>query len=373
MKNVLIMESGSFKTFGGAAYEAYDIYKYLKKTSGFRVWLYGDFSKIDRNAVTISDEQMLSGVYDVVMLNSIRDVPIIENYILKDVVGRPRFFYVDRGNVLLNFNKAGPKRLLPKMIARRYLMDRMKKWLDCYVALSAEQYEFAKGFFGSRTKIVYLPIAPKQVFRKTSKKTPSGAAIYVGRLDERQKKVGKLIKGISRVVAQNPKLRRNHLLTLVGAGPLELRYKAWVETAGLRKNITFGGRVGENELLKLYNRASFFVSYSEWEGMSATFLEAMACGLPMLINDRNNTMIKKRPERWLVQDNYNGLVFDYADMDSFAGCFYSLYTNSRLRGHLSRNAYRFSKKFSKRENLESYGKIVDHLVRNVAVPNLVFM
>ncbi len=364
------MESGSFKTFGGAANATYDIYMYLKKSKEYNVELFAEFSRIDPNIKSITVEKLSSKKYDAVILNSIRDVPFVLKYLRKGKNSKTKYIYVDRGNVLLNFNGAGIKKLLPKMIIRQYLMNSMKKWLDCYVALSASQYRFAKGFFTKKTQLTYLPITPNEIFKRIVVGAKEPNAIYVGRLDEKQKKVGMLIKGVERVALNHIELRGKHLLTIVGSGPDSERYKKYVNDMGLYKNIKFHGYV--NELVRMYNASGFFVSYSEWEGMSRTFLEAMACGLPLLINEKNNTLVGYEPLTWLVNDHHNGLIYEYEDIDDFAKKFYDLYKGERIRKELSRNALEFSKQFDNLENLYTYKVIVDRLIDGKFVSSIVF-
>ncbi|MEM0201111.1 MAG: glycosyltransferase [Candidatus Micrarchaeaceae archaeon] len=372
MKNILVMESGSFKTFGGAANATYDIYKFLKESNEYKVDLFADFTKLDSNIKSITTHDMIKKKYDVIFMNSIRDVPFVLKYLLNKKSKDAKYIYVDRGNVLLNFKKARVKKLLPKMIIRQYLMRKMKNFLSCYIALSALQLKLATNFFKEKTQLCYLPITPNENFKRVLVGNKSEHAIYVGRLDEKQKKVGGLIKGVERVATMNPELKSRHLLTIVGTGPDEEKYKKYVKEMFLEKNIKFEGYANEKDVVRYYNSSGFFVSNSEWEGMSRTFVEAMACGLPLLINEKNNTLIGYNPITWLVTNEYNGLVYKYADIEDFARRFYDLYKRDSLRRELSRNAYEFSKQFNNLENLKTYKDIIDRLLSNKLVSSIIF-
>lgn len=50
-------------------------------------------------------------------------------------------------------------------------------------------------------------------------------------------------------------------------------------------NIKFLGRVSDDELLSLYNRASCFIFPSIYEGFGLPTIEAMQCGCPVLVSD----------------------------------------------------------------------------------------
>lgn len=359
MKRILVMDTGSFRVFGGAAKTAHDTYLYLKK-KGHRVDLFGDFSKIDRSAKSVDVARLKPDYYDVVFLNSIRDVPVVKGS-LDPSGSKTRFVYTDRGNVLNNFRNAGIGRLLPKMMARHFLMMEMKGWLDCYVALTAEQYEYARSFFPRTTKVRFIPNWYSNDFRKVDSVRKDGSAIYVGRLDERQKKVSFLIEGVGGLVENYPDLRSKPLLKIIGSGPDESSYKELVKGLGLGKNIRFYSFVKLSELVRLYNQSLFFVSTSEWEGMAGTFVEAMACGLPLLINGCNNTLLSLNPKKTLVTDRQNGLIYEYGNLQDFADKFGMLYSDNALRKRLAENSYRFSKNFRMELNLAKYKKIVDSL------------
>ena len=357
MKKILIMDTGSFNVFGGAAKTAYDTYKYFRK-SGYEVDLFGDFSPVDKTVKTLKEEELKKGTYDIIMLNSVRDIPVVERSLLADRRHRKtRFIYTDRGNLLSNFRKAGVKKLLPKMLARQYLISKMRKWLDCYVALTAEQEEIARAFFARNTRIVMIPnwySANFKMFGRTRKKN---CAIYVGRLDERQKKVSFLIKGISEVVKKNPELVNFRILRIVGKGPDEEKYRSLSDSLGLSANIEFIKFAPEKNLIKLYNEALFFVSTSAWEGMAGTFVEAMACGLPLLINQHNNTMLSKNPLRRLVENGYNGLVYEYGNVGDFVSGFGILYLDAKLRKKLASNSLAFSSEFALEKSMKKYMQI----------------
>ncbi len=359
MKRILMMESGSFKAVGGAAKDTYKLYARLRLRKDYDIDLYGDFSKIDKSASVISKAELLSKDYDAVWMNSIRDVLVAVGYRKKHLGNDAKFIYVDRGNVLLNFKKARLKKLLPKMVVRRHLVSKLERWLDYYVAITQDQYNYAKNFFSEKVHVQYIPIAPHEEFRILKIRRSFWGALAVSRLDERQKKLSHMIKGIAVVKEKHPELKDKELLRIVGAGQDEGRYKALAHSLELDMNVSFYGFFVGRELIKKYNDAAFLTSTSEWEGLSRSFLEAMACGLPLLINDNINTVIKDKPLTKVVKDGYNGLVYKYGDIDDFADKFYRLYSDKMLQRKLSSNTKRFIRQFSFSRVISSYEKIID--------------
>lgn len=361
MKHILITETGSFNVIGGAAKDVYKIYKKLRLRKGYNVHLLGEFSKIDRTVKTVSEQSAMEKRYDLIWMNSIRDVAFAERYRRAHPDYKTKFMYVDRGNVLLNFERARLKRLLPKMLARRYLTAKMQGWLDYYIAISAEQYSHASKFFKGKTVVKYIMIAPHEEFKIIKMKKSFNGALTASRLDERQKKVSIMIHGIAHLKERHKDIGKKEVLRIVGTGIDEARYKRLADSLGLSSNITFRGFMTGHELIKEYNNALFYVSTSEWEGLGRSLLEAMACGLPLLINPNINTMLNEKPPERLVKEGYNGMLYDYGNLDQFADKFYKMYTNKRLQESLSANTRKFMKRFSFAGVVRKYESIIDSL------------
>ncbi len=359
MKRILIMETGSFKVIGGAAKDTLQILKKLRLRADYKVDILGDYSKIDKTVKSIDAEKMMSTDYDLIWMNSIRDFPLADKYrgFHKDT----RFMYVDRGNVLLNFEKAGLKRLLPKMMVRQHRMNSMRRWLDYYIAISVDQFEYAETFFKGRTDVRYIMIAPHAEFKPLNTKKTFKGALTVGRLDDRQKNVGFMIKGIERLKERYPDIREKEVLHIVGTGIDEGRFKQMVSELGMDSNIKFIGFASGKKLVSIYNNASFYVSTSNWEGLGRSLLEAMACGLPLLINENINTTIKENPRRKLVRDLENGLVYKAGDIDNFAEKFYWLYSDSNAVKKLSEETKQLMEQFNFDSVINKYEEIIDRI------------
>lgn len=354
------MDTGSFNVFGGAAKTSYDTYSFLTSYKSYDVDIFADISMIDNHVKSVKEDSFKKDYYDVILLNSIRDVPVVMKY-FNPGKSKTSFIYTDRGNVLPNMKNAGTKGFLPKMMARSYYISKMKSWLNCYVALSAEQAQLAKEFFGKKTTITFIPNWYSKEFTRLKNIGRSWSALYVGRLDERQKKVSFLIDGIKRFTQNKKVLHGGEVLWIVGTGPDEESYKRQARMLGIGDKIKFFGFVDSKELISLYNSAAFFVSASEWEGMSGTFVEAMACGLPLLINEGNNTVIENSPKKMLVTGESNGLVYKYGDMTDFVSKFEKLYSDKDYREKLGQNSLQLSKKFEMDANLAKYRKLIEQL------------
>lgn len=67
-----------------------------------------------------------------------------------------------------------------------------------------------------------------------------------------------------------------------GEGP---RLRALAQELRVADRVTFTGRVGPDELLDLYNRASLLLAPSRYEAFGIAVLEALACGCPAVVSD----------------------------------------------------------------------------------------
>ncbi len=339
---------------GGAVKASYQIYDYFKK-HGYDTDFLADFSTVDKKVKGLTtSEQMMHRDYDVIFLNSMRDVMIVDEYLKKHK--HTKTIYTDRGNAILNIKGFHPK--IPAML---YLLLRMKKWLSCYVAITAMQEQAGEKFFTKNTQVEYILTAQDKIYRKLNRKRTYNGALSVGRLDERQKKVSFMINGISEVIKKHPELKNKEILRLVGAGPHEHAYKELVKSLRLEQNVFFLGALYGDKLVEAYNNAGFVVTTSEWEGLSRVFLESLACGAPILINNNINPLIDYRTKRYLIQSGINGMVYEYGDMQDFVKKFYMMFTDEKLRRKLSSNGSKTSKEFSVDKTLNEYKKIVESL------------
>ena len=102
----------------------------------------------------------------------------------------------------------------------------------------------------------------------------------LGRLDarERQKGFDELIDLMPRLVVTVPDLR----YLIAGDGDDQPRLQAKVDSLGLTGKVIFTGRVSEEEKADHYRLADVFSMVGRQEGFGFVFLEALACGTPVV-------------------------------------------------------------------------------------------
>ena len=90
-------------------------------------------------------------------------------------------------------------------------------------------------------------------------------------------------------------------LVIVGSGPEEERLKKLANE--LNSNVTFTGQLSEQEVISYLFRSKIFVLISEYEGLSFSLLQAMACALPSIVSNVKGNLD-------VISDNIDGIVID---------------------------------------------------------------
>jgi len=104
--------------------------------------------------------------------------------------------------------------------------------------------------------------------------------LTVGRLPGHER-----YKGQDKIIALLRTLSRdfpNLVYLIVGDGSDRRRLESLVESLGVQGQVRFAGQVPESEKVDHYNLADAFAMPSTSEGFGFVFLEAAACGLPVL-------------------------------------------------------------------------------------------
>lgn len=104
--------------------------------------------------------------------------------------------------------------------------------------------------------------------------------LTVGRLPgyERYKGQDRIIALLFKLIMRVPNL----VYLIVGDGSDRARLEGMVSTFLLQEHVIFAGRIREEEKIDHYNLADAFAMPSTSEGFGFVFLEAAACGLPVL-------------------------------------------------------------------------------------------
>lgn len=213
---------------------------------------------------------------------------------------------------------------VPGHIMARIHSQRLRK-LDLTVGVSTAVTENLKDLApGTRATTVmngvdndfFTPaVQPEKDRIRRDLAIPSSTTVWIasGHLSERKDPLT-LVKSFKKAFGNDS----SQLLLLIGAGPLESAIRELAEDS---INIRVEGRVAH---VKNYLQTSdFYVSASIGEGLPNAALEAMACGLPVLLSDIS-------PHQQLVDMDTNiGTTFRTRDVDGLVnGLHYMLGSDS---------------------------------------------
>jgi glycosyltransferase involved in cell wall biosynthesis len=97
-------------------------------------------------------------------------------------------------------------------------------------------------------------------------------------------------KGYDKILQALPKIRQhlpNVRYILAGKGDDRSRVEAMIENLGLQDCVTLAGFIPEHELGDHYNLCDVFAMPSKSEGFGIVYLEALACGKPVLAGNQD--------------------------------------------------------------------------------------
>jgi glycosyltransferase involved in cell wall biosynthesis len=144
---------------------------------------------------------------------------------------------------------------------------------------------------------------------------------------------------------------KNHKLTLVGGGALEIQLKDYIQNHLIGMQVSLTGTI-DNVTEYLMN-SDIAVFPSEKEGLPIALLEKMAIGLPVIV--------KNIPELTdFISDSYNGYTYD--SLKEFAYKLDLLISDLELRKKMGKNAH---ESIIKRMGKEEYSESVNEFYKNV--------
>lgn len=156
------------------------------------------------------------------------------------------------------------------------------------------------------------------------------------RLQLNHKALDVLVSAFAIVAPQYPELD----LLISGDGPDREKIEALVASAGLAERVQMLGPTPRDELWGLYKGAVLFAMPSRApEALGLVFLEAMACGIPVVGTNSGGT-----PE--LVSDGETGLLIDRNEPEELASAIRMLLDNPELRSEMGRRGEEVAAQYS---------------------------
>ncbi len=148
-----------------------------------------------------------------------------------------------------------------------------------------------------RQRIEIIPNGVDVDLFQPGEKSGSGLRVVCAARLIRRKRIDLLIRAMDELRDENV------TLALAGTGNEEERLKDLARDLGLEERVRFAGYVEHDKVPAFFQAADLFVLPSVSEGMSIAVLEAMASGLPILMNDTGGSSE-------VLEDGANGFLLE---------------------------------------------------------------
>ncbi|MEK7209683.1 MAG: glycosyltransferase family 4 protein, partial [Patescibacteria group bacterium] len=142
---------------------------------------------------------------------------------------------------------------------------------------------------------------------------------------------------------------------IVGQGPEKENIKYQISNLKLEERVIFLENLSEEELINLYHNAELFILLpqeinKDMEGFGLVFLEAAACGLPVVAT-RNSSAEDA------VLDRENGILVEGQDAAAAAEAMIKILSDSSLKESMSKESVAFAQKMSWRKTALAYAEL----------------
>lgn len=173
---------------------------------------------------------------------------------------------------------------------------------------------------------------------KPGVKSRTPLILYVGRL-KKYKSIDVFIKAAALVKRTHPSVA----FVVAGDGEEMNHLHSVAKRAEIE--ITFTGKITDEEKIKLYQKAWLVVNPSSMEGWGITSIEANACGTPVIASNVPGL-------RDSVKDGTSGYLVEYGDDRALARKISELLNDKKLLAKLRKSALQWAQKYSWDESMK---------------------
>ena len=233
---------------------------------------------------------------------------------------------------------------------------------DCIITINDEDYECAKKHLRAKNVVKvngvgynsdrYFPVSEEEKFslrEKLGYKKDEKLLIYVAEMNL-NKNQAMLIRALKEVLKTHKDVR----LIIAGADNFNGEYPRLAKELGVEDKVDFlGHREDINDLL---HTSDIAVGSSYREGLPVNVMEALACGLPVVLSDN-------RGHRGLGVNGKNGYIVKINDYKDMSQKICDILENKDVYERFSENAVELIKPFAKEsvivELKEIYNQYID--------------
>jgi len=175
---------------------------------------------------------------------------------------------------------------------------------------------------------------------------------YIGRLDT-EKHMPTLLKAFAMVKQAVP----NAHLLIVGDGNDRPLLESMAKELGFKEDVTFTGRVSDEDLVDLHKVGSVYTMPSPAELQSIATLEAMASGQPIVAVDAGAL-------RELCQNERNGFLCEKDDSDAIAKGIITIISDPATRAAMSKESLAIAQTHDLQTSLKRFEAIYTDLINS---------
>ncbi|MBC7900780.1 MAG: glycosyltransferase family 4 protein [Saprospiraceae bacterium] len=168
--------------------------------------------------------------------------------------------------------------------------------------------------------------------------------LYVGRVEEEQKRISDLIKIVKMLDQKGVDLR----LSIVGDGVEMPKLKDALSSEIEDGTVELHGWVDSDKVIETMRRSEVFVLTSAYEGFCISLVEAMANGCCPVVTDI------KSGNKQLITDGENGFISPVGDVESMAERIADLAADPERRLIMRKRAWETGKAYSVERMIEAY-------------------
>ena len=164
-------------------------------------------------------------------------------------------------------------------------------------------------------------------------------------------------KGYDRVIESLPRVLEtipNAVYLLGGKGDDAERVKNLIRKFGLEKTVIMAGYIPEEEIVDYYNLADVFVMPSKAEGAPTVFMEALACGVPVIAGNKDGSGTP-------LMNGELGLLINPDSVEEIASAIITILKGEAKKELLDRDFLR--RKVLEEFGLDSFSARVDEALR----------
>jgi len=222
-------------------------------------------------------------------------------------------------------------------LALRVWIRRLLRHANVVVGQSTNTLDNMRRFYAPEIDAVRIPLGIQRPRAAAASREHYGFS----RDDTLLVTIGRLIprKAISQLLVMMEALKEGPVrLLILGTGPQASALKVEVANRQIEGKVSFLGHVEESAKFRILQISDLYVSTSQHEGFGLVFLEAMACGLPVVCYDFGG-------QTDFLQDRETGYLVPLNDLDAFTKRCEFLISNPNLRNMMGEKSKRRVEEF----------------------------